>query len=286
MTAVLAASGVSVNFGSVQALADIDIEVPAGQLVGLIGPNGAGKTTFIDAVTGFVPAAGTVVFDGTDISAQPPHARARLGLARTWQTIELFDDLTVRENLVVAARRPTFASSFGEVIFGRGQRADVEADNAIRILELADDADRMPSELPQGKRKLVGVARALAGRSRLILLDEPASGLDPAESLDLGQRLRRVVNEGVSMLLVDHDMGLVLTICDHVYVLDFGHLLAHGAPESVRADPKVLAAYLGGVAGTGVIAAAGDGDGRPRPRGSDGGDAAAEVPVQRQGADQ
>jgi branched-chain amino acid transport system ATP-binding protein len=245
MTALLQASGVCVNFGSVPALADVDIEVPAGQLIGLIGPNGAGKTTFIDAVTGFVPASGQIVFGGQDISSAPPHGRARLGRARTWQTIELFDDLTVRENLVVAARRPTLAGSLGEVVLGRHRRAETRVADAIRVLELDEFAERMPSELPQGKRKLVGVARALAGHSKLILLDEPASGLDTAESLDLGRRLRRVVDEGVSMLLVDHDMGLVLTICDQVYVLDFGRLLAHGAPAEVRNDPQVLAAYLG-----------------------------------------
>ena len=207
------------------------------------------------------------LFDGQDISGAPPHGRARLGLARTWQTIELFDDLTVHENLAVAARRPTLASSLSEVVLGQNRRAETRVDNAIRVLELEEFADRMPSELPQGKRKLVGVARALAGESRLILLDEPASGLDTSESLDLGRRLRRVVDEGVSMLLVDHDMGLVLSICDHVYVLDFGHLLAHGAPAEVRNDPQVLAAYLGGVAGAATLAGSGPADGGDAPGG-------------------
>jgi branched-chain amino acid transport system ATP-binding protein len=246
MTPVLRASGVSVSFGSVRALADIDLEVRPGQLVGLIGPNGAGKTTFIDAVTGFVPATGQVVLDGRDISAEPPHARARLGLTRTWQTIELFDDLTVRENLAVAARRPSLTGSLGELLLGRRPRAEAMVDEAVRLLELDDCVDRMPSELPQGRRKLVGVARALAGSSKMVLLDEPASGLDTQESVDLGRRLRKVVDEGVAMLLVDHDMGLVLNVCDHVYVVDFGRLLADGEPDAVRNDPDVLAAYLGG----------------------------------------
>jgi branched-chain amino acid transport system ATP-binding protein len=248
MTAVLEASKITVSFGSVQALVDVDLDVPAGKLVGLIGPNGAGKTTFIDAVTGFVPASGTVLLGGRDISAEPPHVRAQLGLARTWQTIELFDDLSVQENCVVASRRPSTRGSLAQIVLGRRQPSRAAVDAAIRILELEEFSDRMPSELPQGKRKLVGVARALAGQSKLILLDEPASGLDTQESLDLGRRLRRVVDEGISMLLVDHDMALVLNVCDYVYVIDFGRLLAHGAPAEVRANEKVLAAYLGGIA--------------------------------------
>jgi len=248
MTAVLEASKISVSFGSVNALVDVDLEVPPGKLVGLIGPNGAGKTTFIDAVTGFVPATGTVALSGRDISTEPPHVRSQLGLARTWQTLELFDDLSVQENCVVASRRPTTLGTLAQIVLGRRQPTLAAVDEAIRILELDDVAGRMPSELPQGKRKLVGVARALAGRSKLILLDEPASGLDTNESFDLGRRLRRVVDEGVAMLLVDHDMALVLSVCDYVYVIDFGRVLAHGVPAEVRTNERVLAAYLGGVA--------------------------------------
>jgi branched-chain amino acid transport system ATP-binding protein len=259
MTPVLEASKICVSFGSVRALVDVDLEVPPGLLVGLIGPNGAGKTTFIDAITGFVPASGTVTLDGRNISALRPHVRSQLGLARTWQTLELFDDLTVKENLVVASRRPTTAGSLAEVVLGRRQRTVAAVDTAIELLGLEEFADRMPSELSQGKRKLVGVARALAGRSKLIMLDEPASGLDTQESTELGQRLRQVVEAGVAMLLVDHDMGLVLNICDHVYVLDFGHVLAHGAPAEVQTDEKVLAAYLGG----GTATAAGPADAGP-----------------------
>jgi branched-chain amino acid transport system ATP-binding protein len=250
MSALLEVQGLSVSFGSVKALSAVDLAVPDGQLVGLIGPNGAGKTTFIDAVTGFVPSTGQVMFDGHDLSAEQPHVRSRHGLTRTWQTIELFDDLTVRENLVVASRRPTFGQSFAEIVLGRRAPVVDGVGEALRVLELEDIADRMPSELSQGQRKLVGVARALAGGSKLIMLDEPASGLDTSESQHLGRQLRRVVNEGVSMLLVDHDMGLVLNICDTVYVIDFGKLLAHGEPEQVRTNPDVLRAYLGGMSGS------------------------------------
>jgi branched-chain amino acid transport system ATP-binding protein len=270
MTAVLEASKISVSFGSVQALVDVDLEVPRGKLVGLIGPNGAGKTTFIDAVTGFVPATGTVVLNGRDISAEPPHVRSHLGLARTWQTLELFDDLSVQENCVVASRRPSTRGTLAQIVLGRRQPTRIAVDEAIRILELEGVAGRMPSELPQGKRKLVGVARALAGQSKLILLDEPASGLDTNESFDLGRRLRRVVDEGVAMLLVDHDMALVLNVCDYVYVIDFGRVLAHGVPAEVRTNEKVLAAYLGGVA-TVTEAAGPETDGsEPAPAGRSG----------------
>jgi ABC-type branched-subunit amino acid transport system ATPase component len=270
MTAVLEASKISVNFGSVKALVDVDLEVPAGKLVGLIGPNGAGKTTFIDAVTGFVPTTGTVMLDGRDISAEPPHVRSHLGLARTWQTLELFDDLSVQENCVVASRRPSTRGTLAQIVLGRRQPTRAAVDEAIRILELEEVAGRMPSELPQGKRKLVGVARALAGQSKLILLDEPASGLDTGESFDLGRRLRRVVDEGVAMLLVDHDMALVLNVCDYVYVIDFGRVLAHGAPAQVRTNEKVLAAYLGGVATvTEAAGPAADGS-EPAPAGRSG----------------
>jgi branched-chain amino acid transport system ATP-binding protein len=258
MSALLQVNRLSVSFGSVRALSDVDLAVPDGQLVGLIGPNGAGKTTFIDAVTGFAPARGQVIFDGHDLSAEPPHVRSRRGLARTWQTIELFDDLTVRENLLVASRRPTLKQSLAEVLLGRRAPVADRVGDALSVLGLEDAPDRMPSELSQGQRKLVGVARALAGGSKLIMLDEPAAGLDTTESQRLGHQLRRVADEGVAMLLVDHDMGLVLNICDSVYVIDFGRVLAHGVPDEVRTNTDVLRAYLGGMSGgqTGEVVAA------------------------------
>jgi len=245
MTAALKASGVSVSFSAVHALKGVDLEVGQGKLVGLIGPNGAGKTTFIDAVTGFVAAKGSVTLSGREVSGLAPHERARLGLARTWQTIELFDDLSVRENLAVAAKRPSIGSSLAEIVAGRQPRAEQLAEEVLSLLDLDDIAETMPQDLPQGRKKLVGVARALAAKPSLLLLDEPAAGLDTTESQDLGQRLRRVVDGGLSALLIDHDMGLVLGICDEVYVLDFGTMIASGTPEQVRTNEKVLAAYLG-----------------------------------------
>jgi ABC-type branched-subunit amino acid transport system ATPase component len=232
MTTVLRANEVSVRFGGVHALAGVDLEVQEGQLVGLIGPNGAGKTTFVDAVTGFVSYTGRVELDGQELAGLSPHARARAGLSRTWQSTDLFDDLSVRENLAVAAKR-----------------GDTDAvDEGLGMVELGWAADLMPGDLSQGQRKLVGVARAIAMRPRLLCLDEPAAGLDTSESEELGRRLRRLADGGASMLLIDHDMGLVLSICDQIFVLEFGKLIAAGPPDTVRRDPDVVTAYLGAAA--------------------------------------
>ena len=247
MTPVLKATGVSVSFGGVHAVVDVDLEVGPGQLVGLIGPNGAGKTTFIDAITGFVRSRGRVELDGRDLTGLPPHARARLGLARTWQSIELFDDLSVRENLLVASHRPSVVDDAqgdghdAELGIG-GDRSDA------RAARPAGDRGRAAERAVQGQRKLVGIARALVAQPRVVCLDEPAAGLDTRESEELGRRLRTLVDGGQAMLLVDHDMGLVLGICDEVVVLEFGKVIARGAPEVVRRDAQVVAAYLGSAA--------------------------------------
>jgi ABC-type branched-subunit amino acid transport system ATPase component len=225
---VLSVSGLSVTFGGVHALEGVDLEVRDGELVGLIGPNGAGKTTLIDAVTGFVPFTGSVSLDGEDIGSLPAYQRARRGLARTWQNTDLFDDLEVGENVAVAG----------------GQMS-----RTLGLVGLDWATEAMPDQLSEGQRKLVGVARALAGGPRLLCLDEPAAGLDTRESEELGLALRGLADAGQSTLLIDHDMGLVLGICDRVVVLEFGRVIADGPPEIVRQDERVIAAYLGGGAG-------------------------------------
>jgi branched-chain amino acid transport system ATP-binding protein len=248
---LLDARELTVRFGGVRAVDALSLQVPAAGLVGLIGPNGAGKTTTIDALSGFVPHDGRVLLDGADLTHLPAHARASAGFARTFQSLELFDDLTVLENCLVAAEQPGFLATAADAV-RPGRRVDVDAVWwALGVVGLEAEAGRYPLELPLGLRKLVAVARALAGQPKLVLLDEPAAGLDSGESLVLGQRLRDVVGHGIGVLLVDHDMGLVLGTCDRVYVLDFGRVIASGTPLEIRNDPSVIDAYLGQTHGPG-----------------------------------
>ena len=244
--ALLATDEISVTFGGLKAVDGVSITVEPGLIVGLIGPNGAGKTTFIDALTGFVATSGgRITFDDRDVTDLPAHRRSRAGLVRTWQSLELFDDLTVAENLSVAAERQQWWSPFVDLIAPNRRRDRSAARWPLEVLELGDLADRRPTELSQGQRKLVGVARALAGDPKLVLMDEPAAGLDTAESELLGQRLRRLLDHGITVFLVDHDMGLVLTVCDYLYVIEFGRVIAQGTPAEIRTNDRVVAAYLG-----------------------------------------
>jgi len=243
---VLQTRGLSVTFGGLTAVNEVDLDCRAGQLTGLIGPNGAGKTTFIDAVTGFLPnnATGHVELDGTDVFGRPPHTLAHLGLTRTWQTLELFDDITVRENLTVASE-PLRLRDFAQDFF-RPRKVPDRVEEVITLLDFEDIADRKPRELSQGQRKMVGVGRALtAPDTRVLLLDEPAAGLDKSETEWFGDQLRSLVDGGVSMLLIDHDMGLVLRVCDRIHTLVFGELIASGTPTEIRSNPEVVRAYLG-----------------------------------------
>jgi len=242
-TALLRTEDVSVRYGGVIANDGVSIAVGRGEIVGLIGPNGAGKTTFVDAVTGYTAATGRVLLSGQPVERLSPHRRRRAGLARTWQAGELFLDLTVAENLSVAVERTSWRALARDVLGRRREPAEVVA--ALDLLGLGSVARRRPQELSLGQQKMVGVARALVGRSQVVLLDEPAAGLDTRESAEFGEELRRIAASGVGLLLIDHDMTLVLDACQRVYVMDFGRLIASGEPGEVRSDPAVVAAYLG-----------------------------------------
>jgi branched-chain amino acid transport system ATP-binding protein len=262
----LTVSQVSVSFGGVAALTDVNLVVWPGTVTGLIGPNGAGKTTLFNVVSGLQdPDRGTVHFFATDMSGMKPYHRARLGLARTFQLLELFGTLTVGENVQVgldsrvkwwqwghlrqAFARRRAAKSAAPPDAGGVEATDLAAARSCQQLldavGLAGQADQQANALPTGLARTVELARGLAIGPRLLLLDEPGSGLDEAESRALGQLLVRLASSGMAVLLVEHDMSLVMRICDKIDVLDFGHVIATGTPDEIRSNPAVQAAYLG-----------------------------------------
>jgi ABC-type branched-subunit amino acid transport system ATPase component/ABC-type branched-subunit amino acid transport system permease subunit len=243
---------ISVRYGGVVAVEGVSLDIGAGQIVGLIGPNGAGKTSLVDAVCGFAPATGSIVFGGQHIERLRPHQRVRRGLGRTFQGIDLYDDLTVTENVQVG---------MGAGRLGRARRGAAGEPESVAelcsLLGLAGAADSVTRELSQGQRQLVSVGRALAGRPRLLVLDEPTGGLDTGESAWLAEQLARLPEIGATVLLITHDMGL-LGICDQVHMLDVGRLTVSGTPAQIRTNAQVAAAYLG------ASAAAAEPDAQPR----------------------
>jgi branched-chain amino acid transport system ATP-binding protein len=244
--ALLDVVDVTVRFGGNLALDNVSVSAEAGRVTGLIGPNGAGKTTLFNVVGGLQPPTdGRVFIDGENVTARPPYQRARRGLARTFQRLELFGLLTVRENIKVAA----------DIRKGwdrrRARHAESPAAMSDRILSdigLTDVADERADVLPTGTARLVELGRALATRPRLLLLDEPASGQDESETRGFAAVLRELAASGIGVVLVEHDVRLVMDVCDHIFVLDYGQVLASGRPEEIRADKAVLAAYLGSAA--------------------------------------
>jgi ABC-type branched-subunit amino acid transport system ATPase component len=236
---LLKVDSVSVSFGGLQALAAVTIDVPAGEVTGLIGPNGAGKTTLFNVITGLQPAnSGKVELDDRDISGAKPHKRARLGIGRTFQRLETFGTLSVRDNVLVAAE---MRKGWSRERFRPGELAE----ELIQRVGLAKVAEERVDKLPTGTQRLVEMARALATKPRVILLDEPSSGLNEEETDQLAELLRELASTGLGIMLVEHDMGLVMSACDHIHVLDFGRIIAYGTPEEVQANPLVRAAYLG-----------------------------------------
>ena len=239
--------GLSVRFGGIQALDDVSLGVCSGEIVGLIGPNGAGKTTLIDIVTGMTKSQqGDVILDGKRINGLGPTARALCGMARSFQSLELFDDLTIEENVRAASDHLRWWTYLRCLIWPTREPLSPVAQAAIGAFGLTEDLKRRPSDLPYGRRRLVGIARAVAGGAPILLLDEPAAGLDEGESAELARLLRILANEwGIGILLVEHDMTLVMSVSNRIAALDFGRVISIDKPEGIRHDPRVIAAYLG-----------------------------------------
>ncbi|MEY2474850.1 MAG: branched-chain amino acid transport system ATP-binding protein [Actinomycetota bacterium] len=243
--AVLEVSDVSVRFGGLQALDNVGLRVRRGGIAGLIGPNGAGKTTLFNVVTGLLePTSGSVELDGEDITRWPPHRRGRAGISRTFQRLELFRGLSVYDNLLA-----TWEAGVAGAVLGRNRRqARDRVDEVIDQLGLADCADRQAGQLSTGLGRMVELGRALCANPRVLLLDEPSAGLDPGETARFRDMLLGVVGRESgepAILLVEHDVALVMEVCDEITVLDFGQRIARGTPKEIRDDPDVIAAYLG-----------------------------------------
>jgi branched-chain amino acid transport system ATP-binding protein len=237
--AVLEARNLNVRFGELHAVRDVSLAVERGEIVGLIGPNGAGKTTTVNAVSGVQRCTGTVVLDGIDVSKAPPDRRARLGMSRTFQRLEVFGSMTAYDNIRTAAE-----------IAARGRRQPVRsalaaADRVVELVGLRDQADRRADALPTGQARLVELGRVLATGPEVVLLDEPASGLDDVETERLARVLDALRADGMAVLLVEHDIDLVMGLCSRVCVLNLGAVIASGTPADVRADAAVQEAYLG-----------------------------------------
>ncbi len=250
-TALLEAHGLSKAFGGVMAVNGVDLAVREGEIVALIGPNGAGKTTIFNVITGvFPPSRGTVCFRGEPLVGLKPHAIAALGIGRTFQTVQLFGEMTVLENVMLGrhakSRSGVLASAFRTPAMRREERAIREA--ALAILDavgLREKAGQIASSLPYGEQRLTEIARALALEPVLLLLDEPAAGLNAQEKARLGGLVRRLRDRGITVLLVDHHMDLVMDISDEVIVLNYGEVIAEGPPGEVQRHQGVIAAYLG-----------------------------------------
>ncbi|MGX7198265.1 ABC transporter ATP-binding protein [Enterococcus nangangensis] len=240
------------NFGGLSAVANVTLSVEADEIVGLIGPNGAGKTTLFNLLTGvYPPTEGKITFAGNDVAKLAPYQVAMLGVGRTFQNIRLFKDLTVLENVMVALH-PTNSNLLTSILRlpGYYQRIAQQEAAALKMLEFFDLADKAAikaSNLPYGQQRVLEIARALAMKPKILFLDEPAAGMNPNETNELTQLIRKIHQEfGVAIVLIEHDMSLVMEVCQRICVLEYGRVLKIGTPQEVQNDPQVIAAYLGG----------------------------------------
>ncbi len=254
--ALLSIKNLTKNFGGLCANSNISMEIDDGELVGLIGPNGAGKTTLFNMLTGvYEPSEGTIDFvrDGKEIrlNGKKPYVVTALGLARTFQNIRLFQNLTVIDNVKIAMNKDVKCGVVASILrfpmfFKEEERIEKEALELLDILHLADKKDELACNLPYGEQRRLEIARALATRPKLLFLDEPAAGMNPQETAELTQLIRRIKDEfHISVLLIEHDMSLVMNLCERIYVLDYGKCIASGTPAEIQTNKRVIEAYLG-----------------------------------------